>query len=113
MITAERSMGVRALTLLPPPGTSLAMLPSMKTNGARLRLMPTDQDDRDTLPPEAGPVTEMRPPPDGLSPLEEISYRESPENWAGFDEQKFMHRATAAVINGHERAAEGQAGLRH
>lgn len=50
-----RLMGSRALTLLPPPGATIAVAPCMKTNGARLRLMPTDNDDRPTTPPSAPP----------------------------------------------------------
>lgn len=80
-------------------GTELALPRAMQT-ALRLVNMPTDEDDRDTLPPSA-PITGMRPPPpEGANTLEEIAHYEDPEAWSGYDESKFLHRATAAVIKG-------------
>ena len=80
-------------------------LPQPDRHPEKLRLIMTqdDQDlpseERDTLPP-SGPLSET--PPAGTSTLEEIAHAEdSPaESWDGYDESKFMHRATAAIING-------------
>jgi len=103
----ERSMGLRALTILPPPGLALAAMPSMTNrSGVCLRLMTTDYDSDDelpdTIPPPAGDAPSVLPsaPPEGTSTLEEIAKNEDPANWAGYDESKFMHRATKAVIAG-------------
>lgn len=66
-------------------------------NALKLVKMPHDDEDlHDTLPPT--PDTEPPPAPEGISTLEEVARNEDPESWAGYDESKFMHRATASVI---------------
>lgn len=100
MSAAERLKDDRALQTSNPPGVAFAAAPGMKTNGARLRLMSNDTDDRDTMPPSA-PMT-LLPPVGTVSTLEEIAVgeQEPVESWEGYNEGKFLHRATAAVING-------------
>jgi hypothetical protein len=100
----ERLKADRALTIIPPPGLALAAMPVMTNSGVCLRLMPTDNDDEqpDTIRPPAGNTSVLPPPPEGTSTLEEIAKAEEApvEEWAGYDESKFMHRATAAIVNG-------------
>jgi hypothetical protein len=58
----------------------------------KLYLVSTDQDDRDTLPPTA--ATE---PPSAIDSDARLS---AAVRFPGYDESNFMHRATAAVIDG-------------
>lgn len=111
----ERLMGLRALsqTILPPPGLALAAMPAMPKSGAALRLMPNDYDDSDlptdtdselpdTIPPPAGEAPSVIPSDriSGMSTVEEIAFNEDPENWTGYDESKWLHRTTKALVTG-------------
>ena len=93
------------MTALSLIGTESALAPGMTNRALRLisSNMTTDQDEnelRDTQPPGAITSILPPPPPEGASTLEEIAHNEDPATWAGFNESKFMHRATKAVIDG-------------
>lgn len=95
-------------------------MPGMtRKTGAALRLMPTEHDtdasdlrERETLPPPA-PMPARSPLPADATALAEIGYYEDPETWKGYDESRFLHRATKHVVQGmnlilQERQAKKQ-----
>ena len=86
----ERLMADRALTILPPPGVHLKLMPTEYESDADLR---------DTLPPS--PETE---PPPALSIMPSDTLKQLP----GFDENQFLHVALAAAADAAHEIRESR-----
>lgn len=71
----------------------------------KLYLVSNEQDDRDTDAAELDPNTDRKtlPPPPPTNPpsdIESDARSSAAHRYPGYDESNFMHRATAAVIDG-------------